>query len=223
MSNINNIYKSNLDIIINWNGSDLIKQIDITDNDNDNDNSKIPYILVFDGCYFNFFKNIIPDFDSIIHIFYKSFNHHLILISMSSNIENIDDNYNELNNDEYISNLTNYLEQSLDGLYRFKEHYNKTQEYYKLEILYNNCCSQIDLIKKNTIIHCFYEKKKIEKEHIKTYNNENDLFAEIDYEDIKFENSRYNCKNILTYMSNILLIITDIIHKYTGYNILFSS
>ena len=29
MSNMNNIYKSNLDIIINWNGSDLIKQIDI--------------------------------------------------------------------------------------------------------------------------------------------------------------------------------------------------
>jgi hypothetical protein len=217
MSSINNIYKSNLDIIINWNGIDLIKQKIIGD---DNESS---YILEIDGCYFNFFKNIIPNFNSIINIFYKSFNNYLILISIISNITNIDDNYNELNNNEYIANLINYLEQSLDGLYRFKEYYNKTPEYDKLEILYNNCCSQLELIKNNNIIYSFYETEKLEKEieNMKTYNNENDIFTEIDYEDIEFTNSSNNCRHILTYISNILLRITNTIYKYTGFNITF--
>jgi hypothetical protein len=217
MSSINNIYKSNLDIIINWKDGDLIKQQKNT-NDNKETNNNI---LEIDGCYFNYFKNIVPDFHNIIEIFNKSFNHYLIISSISSNIENIDDDYNELDNKEYISNIINYLEQSLDGLYRFKEYYNKTLEYDKLERLYNNCVSQIDLIKNNTIIHTFYEMKRLEEDTISTYNNQNEIFTEIDYRDIEFENSNNNCRTILTYISNILIKITDTIHRYTGFDITF--
>lgn len=240
MKTINNIYKSNLDVIINWNEGELIvhkhnnddSSHDNNNNYNDyyNDNKKCN-ILEIDGCYFNFFKNIIPDFNNIIEIFNKSFNHYLILISMFSNIENIDTDYNELNNEEYISNIIKYLEQSLESLYRFKEYYNKRLEYDKLEKLYNNCISQLDLIKDKKIIHSFYEikrleeekKKEKEKENMTTYNNENDLFTELNFEDIEFENSSNNCRNILTYFSNILIRITNIVYKYTGFDITFGN
>ena len=222
MSSINNIYKSNLDIIINWKGGDLIKQ-KVCDEIDENENNNTEYILEIDGCYFNYFKNIVPDFNNIIKIVNKSFNHYLILISMSSNITNIDDDYNELDNEEYIYNIINYLEQSLEGLYRFKEYYNKTIEYDKLEKLYNNCISHLDLIKKNNIIHSFYEMKNLEKENLKTYNNENDIFTEIDYEDIEFENYSNNCRNILTYLSTFLVRITGAIYRYTGFDITFGN
>jgi len=222
MSSINNIYKSNLDIIINWKGGDLIKQ-KVWDEIDENENNNTEYILEIDGCYFNYFKNIVPDFNNIINIFNKSFNHYLILISMSSNITNIDNNYNELDNEEYISNIINYLEQSLEGLYRFKEYYNKTIEYDTLEKFYNNCISHLDLIKKNNIIHSFYEMKNLEKENLKTYNNENEIFTEIDYQDIEFENSSNNCRNILTYLSTFLVRITGAIYRYTGFDITFGN
>ena len=210
----NNIYKSNLDIIINWKEGELIKKKEYNNNlnnnlndkeidknnNNDNDNNNTD-MLEIDGCYFNFFKNVVPDFDDIIEIFNKSFNHHLILISISSNINNIDDNYNKLNNEEYIANMINYLEQSLEGLYRFKEFNKKINEYDKLNLLYNNCCSQLDLIKNNNIIHSFYENNQLDEDLNLVYNNENELFTELYYEDIDFENSN---NNIITYIYNIL-------------------
>ena len=67
MSSINNIYKSNLDIIINWKGGDLIK-LKVWDEIDENENNNTEYILEIDGCYFNYFKNIVPDFNNIINI-----------------------------------------------------------------------------------------------------------------------------------------------------------
>jgi hypothetical protein len=215
MYSINNIYKSNLDIIINWSGGDLVKQ-----NEEFGENQN--YVLEIDGCYFNYFKVIVPDFKTIINIYYKSFNHFLILISISSNIKNIDDNYNELNNEEYISNIINYLEQSLEGLYRFKEYYKNTLEYEQINKLYDNCNSQLYLIKNKQIIHSFYEINRLKNEDVKIYNNENDIFTEIEYEDIDFKNNN-NYIIILNYISNILIRITNIVYIYTGYDITFGN
>jgi hypothetical protein len=220
---INNIYKSNLDIIINWKEGQLIKKREYYNNIDTINTIDTSYILEIDGCYFNFLKNIVPDFNYIINIFSKSFSHHLILIGMSSNIENLDDDYNELNNEEYIENMINYLEQSLEGLYRFKEYNNKTFEYDKLEQLYNNSIYQLNKIKNKNIIHSFYKIKKLDVKKLKTYNNENDIFTEIEYEDIDFNNSNNNCRNILIYFSNILIRITDIIYRYTGFDITFGN
>jgi len=217
MTIINNIYKSNLDIIINWKAGDLIIQKhNDTDTDTDNINRNI---LVIDGGYFNFMKHRLPNFNNIIEIFNESFNHYLILISMSSNIKNIDYDFNELNNDEYNANLVNYLEKSLEGLFRFKEYYNNILEYQKLDALYDNCISQLDLIKNNNIIHPFYETNDIEEQT--TYNNENDLFSDINFENGPFENNSSNSNNILTYISNILIHIADVIYTYTGFDITF--
>ena len=51
---INNIYKSNLDIIINWKEGQLIKKREYYNNIDTINTIDTSYILEIDGCYFNF-------------------------------------------------------------------------------------------------------------------------------------------------------------------------
>tara|TARA_B110000967_G_C18704774_1_gene469661 strand:+ start:274 stop:864 length:591 start_codon:yes stop_codon:yes gene_type:complete len=135
----NNIYKLNLDSIINWNSKKLIS---IKGNQ-----------LILDIYSFNFFKNILQENKNIGCLFITSFNHYLLLITINSNLREKDYiKFNAINYNEYKSNIINYLETCLKGLERYIDYNINLKDINLLKTIKEECELNLNTIKKNKLI-----------------------------------------------------------------------
>ena len=141
MNTIKNIYKDNLNLLINRKPNEIIKY----------DSYKYNNLLKIDNTYYSYYLTT-PCFKTISQILENSFNKHFILISIMNNMKLLSSqDYNELNYNEYKSNIIKFIETSIDGLNRLIIENINNKELYYLKNLKNNCEKQLELVKTSNI------------------------------------------------------------------------
>lgn len=141
MNILKNIYKENLNLLINRKSNEIIKY----------DNCNYNNLLNIDNSYYSYYFSS-PSFKNISTILQHSFNKHFILISIMNNMKLLNSqNYNELNYNEYKANIIKFIETSIDGLNRLILDNKNNKEVCYLMKVKDECEKQLELIKTNNI------------------------------------------------------------------------
>jgi hypothetical protein len=142
MNIINNIYKENLNILINRKSNEIIKF----------DDTKQKNLLIVDNSYYSYYFNVQASIKNISTILQQSFNKHFILISIMNNMKFLSSqDYCELNYNEYKANIIKFIETSIDGINRLILDNKDNKDLSYLLILKENCEKQLQLIKTTNI------------------------------------------------------------------------